>query len=111
MYKKINELEYQWYIIDYGNIYNNKYPLSKLDKDIRDRPLYGQDLLQLLLKHLIFTRNCINNFCKINNIITPLDDVIENYIKNHKKYKKIIKFIPKKKMILKFYKIYLMNHY
>jgi len=96
MFKKINELKYQWYIIDYGNIYNNKYPISKLDEDIRNRANYSYDLFNFLLKNIIFTRSSINIFLQANNIEKPSDDITENYIKNHKKYKKIIKFMPKK---------------
>lgn len=102
MYKKINELQYQWYIIDYGNIlkYNNQYPTSKLDEDIRDRPNYGQDLLQFIGK-LMFGLDNIGVFLETNNIIRPSDNVIENYIKKHKKYKIIKKFMPKKENDIK----------
>ena len=90
MYKKINDLQYQWYIIDYGNLYNNKYPITKLDNFVKDdNANYCQDLL-MYINQLIFSHT---------NIINPYSDSVDNYIKNNKKYKKILKFIKKKKKL------------
>lgn len=47
MYKK-NHNKYQWYLIDYGNICNKKFPISELDKDIGVRLLNCKDMIKFI---------------------------------------------------------------
>lgn len=90
MYKKINDNEYQWYIIDYGNMYNKYFPLSELDIDIRGRNLYGLDLV-------MFVNRCrspnLNKF--IENYNLELNNALfEENIKSEPIYLKIKKILP-----------------
>lgn len=92
MFKMIDG-HYQWYIIDYGNMYNPDFPLSALDKDINDRAFYGHDLLQ-------FMETCISpnffKFIKDHKLNKNIEVIkfIEN-VQNENKYDDYIKYLPK----------------
>jgi hypothetical protein len=92
MYKKDND-KYKWYIIDYGNITNINYPDSLLDIErINGNPNYKKLLVYDLI-HFI-ERFCIsNNFPSFKN--KQERDEFINKIKTDKKYKDIIKYVPK----------------
>lgn len=47
MYKKIRN-KYRWYIIDYGYVYNNKFPMTEMDINLQKRDLFGMDLATLI---------------------------------------------------------------
>lgn len=90
MYKKIND-GYQWYIIDYGSVYHEKFPISEMDKDIRELTLYSMDLVNFI--NMCIDKNLIDFIHDHNIIQLPLNDFIKN-LKNEPEYNKIIKYIP-----------------
>ena len=76
MFKKMGDIRYQWYWIDYGNITNNKYPDSLLDIERKEEQPYYKFLEQgqkhkllhtvhfLLLRIHHFLQQCF----RLNNI-------------------------------------------
>ena len=90
MYKK-KDGGYQWYIIDYGNMCNKKFPLSALDKDIRDRPLYCMDLVMFVRGYSAFY---LRNYIFEHKIKRPPFDKYMECIKKEPEYDNIIKHVP-----------------
>jgi len=96
MFKKINCV-YKWYIIDYGNITNSKYPDSYLDISISEYLRNYKESLHSDLDRFIFTI-CIEsniNDLKVNNLKS---EEFMAYIKhtNIKVYEEIISYFPSK---------------
>jgi hypothetical protein len=94
MYKKYKSTNYNWYIIDYGNITNIKYPDSILDKErIDNDPDYKTYLVSDIL-------SIIEKFCITSNIRNhKINYTLKNYYKiinlfDDDTNDKIIKYIP-----------------
>jgi len=92
MFKKNNNT-YQWYCIDYGNICNNTFPISKMDEDNSGRPLYCMDI-PMFINYTCIDSNLLF-FAKDNGLDTNylITDLINN-AKNEFVYSDIIKHIP-----------------
>ena len=52
-----NNKKYQWFLIDYGNMQHDKFIESELDKEMKHRARYNQDLIT-------FIKNCIFYYLK-----------------------------------------------
>jgi len=89
MYKKINKNKYQWYIIDYGYVYNKKFPITILDKNLHDRDLFGMDLANLIY---FCTSPSLDKFIKDNEIKED-DNIFYENIKNELIFSKIKKYL------------------
>lgn len=95
MFKKMGDIRYQWYWIDYGNITNNKYPDSLLDIERKEeQPYYKINMMNDLI-------GIVQKFCMTSSIAKHRSTKIQQieFIKTigekHKdKYDKIIKYLP-----------------
>lgn len=98
--KKDDEDKYQWYIIDYGNMYNKDFPTSALDRDIQIRPKYGLDLFQfcesVIMANYREWRMSILEKGLFKNNLNP-DELIEKLAEvPESEYPDIEKYTPKK---------------
>jgi len=89
MYKKING-KYEWYIIDYGLIFNKKYKLNDTDIVI-NKKYWKNDKIAFIYSIL---NKPILDFIEEKNVeIKNFDERIK-YIKNNKIFNNIKKYIP-----------------
>jgi hypothetical protein len=92
MFKKNNESHsYQWYIIDYGNMCNKKFPVSQLDKDISSRPLCCMDLVSFVDKYSCYF--LMKYITKHKIKIIPTHKFIEN-LQKEQEYDTIVSKVP-----------------
>jgi hypothetical protein len=110
MYKKKGK-KYQWYLIDYGQIWHKSFPVSQLDIDLKERDgnRRNNDLFNFLFSFL----NTIiyNKVSKdVNNRkLIPIDEFFKN-IKDTPEFEKIKKLKTPKKKDLKNTRIHLFIH-
>lgn len=90
---KINNNKIQWYIIDYGRIWNKKYIRTKEDKNIDNLISYNNDIISFL-KHCFLDMPGYY-ICKENNILKPSLEKRVEIIKKTKQFPIIKKFILK----------------
>jgi hypothetical protein len=96
MFKK-NNGKYQWYLIDYGDITNNKYPDSLLDIDKKDfQPYYKINMMADLI--YIIQNLCISGNISEHKIIgSQRKEFIQKIKENNNMYKEITSYIPTRK--------------
>jgi hypothetical protein len=85
MFKKVKS-GYQWYLIDYGNIHNVRFPESLLDKDISTRPIVNNDLKNFTMSvatHM-FNKTRIDK----KDILIPFSEYLKK-VEKSKEYSKI----------------------
>lgn len=104
MYKKLGK-EYQWYLIDYGQIWHRSFPLSQLNKDLlkRDGNLRNNDLLNFLIFSL--QPDFMNSFFikKYNMEFIPFKDVLKQVTKQQE-YKQLVTLkLPVKNLLFRFH--------
>ena len=88
MFKKIKG-KYQWYLIDYGQIWHKKYPLSQLDKDLvkRDGSRRNNDALNFTVMF-----NPIRNYVRKYNLHMSPQHVFEKRAFNTDEFKQLKKY-------------------
>lgn len=92
MYKKVDN-NYEWYIIDYGCIYNYKYIYIPDDKGLDDREFFANDITCLIMRCLLDIP--IYGVLGENKMNIPMLEESIKTIKKSKYYPTIKKIIPK----------------
>ena len=94
MYKEINNT-YEWYIIDYGNITNVKYPDSLLDKEkMKNDPTYKKTLITDIIGLIkLCVDESIYDFIKEHKIERK-DNLFQEKFKESEIYKDIAQYMP-----------------
>lgn len=86
---------YQWYLIDYGNLYNKDFPTSALDEDIRDRPSYALDMCQFI-STVSGSNSPLLQYIKKHELKLKFtfDELVEILKEDEREYNKIKPYIP-----------------